>query len=155
MNKIVIADVTEARLLIRRAVREKGEDYIYAEVPGEDCHYFEDENKHTVADGAEPTKVKPGCIVGHILAYKGFDPAADPEVARRIENFDVYALAGVSPYGGSVDPDRVVIEAPRDVVQMLKAAQNCQDDGHTWGEAARQADTARLAWDQATRTPSA
>lgn len=154
MDKIVIESAAEARELIRRAVREKGADYVYTETPGEDCHYFEDENRQTLVDGADPTQVKPGCIVGHVLAYKGFDPAADPDKARLIENFDVFALAGVNPHG-DVDPTRVVIEAPREVVQMLKAAQNCQDEGHTWGEAERQAETARQAWVQALKAPSA
>lgn len=137
MEAIKIASPAEAMQRLRRAASAKGHNFVYNE-SGENpsCHYFETDDKQTLNDGADPADVKPGCIIGQMLADAGLDPVAEPEVVKAIEGQDVKTLAGGnSYYNRSGKP--VLIEAPPVVVEILAQAQRAQDDGESWGEALR------------------
>lgn len=106
-----IDTIEEALELLRRAVDERGEDHVaeryVTTTPDGDaaCRYF------------SPTG-EPGCIVGHVLHYKGATPSEVPEF------MGVGALAG-----------RGVLVAPAAVLAVLAEAQGTQDMGKSWGHA--------------------
>lgn len=107
--------------LLDRAVAEKGEEYVY-EIPyspGE-CAYFHDE--------------RPGCIVGHVLAYAGLE--RDDLRGRESLTFpgalrgDLNVMAGpdsLAEYG--------VLSADDRTVTLLAEAQSKQDEGTPWYDA--------------------
>jgi hypothetical protein len=104
-----------ANELIERAIAEKGEDYVYLNPEGnrDNCY-----NWHLQPDG----QVVPGCIVGHVWHYLGFQPD------------EVNAGAGVSAVVGElVISGRLNCE--RDALQFLWRMQVHQDLGIPWGVA--------------------
>lgn len=136
MEAIKIPTPEQAMVLLRRAVSAKGSDFVYNEGGENSCHYFEDGNGKTLAEGVNPEDLNPGCIIGQMLADAGLDPVAEPEVARVIEGQDILTLAGQNTwYVGQGKP--VLIEAPPVVIEMLNQAQRAQDEGQSWGEALR------------------
>lgn len=136
MEPIKISTPEQAMVRLRQAVRAKDSNFVYNPDGDYSCHYFEDDDRQTLADGVEPADLKPGCIIGQMLADAGFDPAAEPEVAKDIEGQDVKTLAGANPYYVS-QGGLVLIEAPPLVVEMLAQAQTAQDEGQSWGESLR------------------
>lgn len=113
----------EALDLLKRAVSEKGEDYVHK---GK-CVYF---SEYDVPGETAP----PRCIVGHVLAYKGLtradleftNDAGLPDTLNSMNG--VYELA---EFG--------VIKCDSDTVTLLAAAQGAQDAHKTWGMSLQQA----------------
>lgn len=96
-------DVDEAIALLNRAVQEKGEDYVYPETR---CVYFMDE--------------EPGCIIGHVLSYKGVSKS----------DLGFYNLSPVM---------HLDVAADGDTLFLLKEVQRLQDTHFKWGEAVEHA----------------
>lgn len=111
-------DAQEARELLQRAVDEKGADYVYVPEDGGlgKCQYFHNEGGERV----------PGCIIGHVLAYKGV--TYDTLGGRFLNRMSVTYLAS----NGTVAD---LSDTPHSVLSALRAAQDTQDDGATWSEA--------------------
>lgn len=116
MEKITVDAETVIRTLHEVALENP--DYVYvkpdlAGLPNKNCLY-----SHVV---------QPGCIVGHVLNRLGV-PLAD------LDELDERAFAGAY----NVLPD--VLDVPlgqSDVFHALSSAQAAQDNGNTWGEALR------------------
>jgi hypothetical protein len=97
---------TEARELLKRAVEEKGENYVYRKpLFADHCVYF--------SAGA------PSCLIGHVLSYKGMESIDDSMNGCGVE--DLFE-------NGYLAAD----DATRDALDM---AQTEQDHGGTWGTA--------------------
>jgi hypothetical protein len=108
-----LTDVNVVSELLKRAVAEKGADYIYPGA-GEKCYYFE-------PDGT------PSCIVGHVLYYLGAK-AEDSWSDDWNEDTDVSSLR----YRG-------IVEMTTDTMNLLRQAQMTQDSGISWGESIERA----------------
>lgn len=115
---------SEALALLKRAVDEKGEDYVYVTPSGEragngaSCLYFHDE--------------QPGCIVGHALHYVG--------IKREDLIFeDKYGLNDLNVETGINEPHLVGllrdcnVEFTDEAHAILTRAQSEQDSGTPWG----------------------
>jgi hypothetical protein len=98
----------EALELLDRAVAERGEDYVYDGA----CEYFQCD-----ADN------QPGCIVGHVLAYKGMDP----------ELLDKLGLNSTKL--AYVADKSEVLKLDIKTKVLLDEVQNRQDTGIPWGKA--------------------
>ena len=99
--------------LLRDAVEERGENYVYEKPPGSAyCEYVH-------SDGT------PGCIVGWVLAKKGAKP----------EDFEGESEAGHSLNSTGVDDlfRSEFIEADERTRQLLSIAQGKQDGQFPWG----------------------
>lgn len=119
---------TDALALLKRAVEERGEDYVYPaelkgprpgdlrEVSETTCRYF--------TDGA------PSCIAGQALAYLGFTQAD---------------LAPHENRGASYVFEALGLNMTRAAVYGFEAAQGAQDSGQPWGEALKDA-TENVEW---------
>lgn len=100
--------------LLKRAVLEKGADYVYRDPNDKDarpeCSYFE-------PDGS------PSCIVGHVIHYKGVE------------------LDDVAPLNTGLAVDVLVsdgiIAGDEYSMDLLTDVQGFQDHGMPWGEAVR------------------
>lgn len=115
---------TEARRLVDIVIDEKGPEYVYTE----ETRYDDDGYEYTApryfhADGS------PGCIVGHVLALRGIDPA------------------GVSE---GETPDCQPWTLTDTTQAFFRELQGQQDSGHPWGEAR---DVALASGDYAERNP--
>ncbi len=118
---ITVRRVTNA---IRKAVREKGEDYVYEKVAipqsiggfsdGSDCAY-------AVYDLATEKPVAPSCIVGHVLVTLGVPLTR----LSNMEGNNIYGIRG----------DLLALGFPEEVLPALAEAQIVQDEGGTWGDA--------------------
>jgi hypothetical protein len=103
----------EAVELLDRAVAEKGADFVYDRGPDghDECLYLH---------GNEP-----GCIVGHVLVYKG----VDLELIRELEGIGVWSLDEYLPQ----------LKTDGRTRRLLGAAQGKQDSGQTWGDSVAKA----------------
>jgi hypothetical protein len=102
--------------LLTTAVDEQGSDYVYYSDHDDSrgCEYF--------VDG------KSACIVGRVFDYAdvNFDFSSEINTkygTSRANDSEIFSLA---PYVGITNPE---------VVEILRAAQNAQDTGETWGDA--------------------
>lgn len=101
----------DAVLWLKRAVEEKGEDYIDPGGEEHGCMYF-------TATG------QPSCIVGHMLNYMDLGPK------------DLY-----SEQGGDLNKStssrlfETVLEGDAKVLLLLHTVQDLQDNGKSWGTA--------------------
>lgn len=123
---LVTLDFDEAVALTKRAIAEKGEDYVYPKAESGWCTNFD---SYTSA---------PSCIVGHVLAYKGMTYAQmlgreaavndDALPGERVDynNSGVYTLIG----DGLVQTDTKTAE-------FLSELQQSQDSGRSWGVSLR------------------
>lgn len=104
-----------AQTLLRRAVMEKGADHRFEpEVPDEaDSYYY-----------FHPDTGQPGCIVGHVLAYRGITPE------------DLADANSGTGFGSLLRATKVVACDPL-ARTLLITAQDEQDAGYTWGEAVK------------------
>lgn len=102
-----------AKTLLERAVEEKGEDYVFRPRNDNGYWYFNPE------DGT------PGCIVGHVLHYKGI-------TVEDIGELNVACGVGMLK-------DHGVIEADSQTMDLLENAQTEQDQGETWSNAVKDA----------------
>ena len=101
----------------KRAIREKGWDYIYEPGIRESCHNFEQ-------DGA------PSCIVGHMLSYKGMTLEDITGIRHPDNGFEIpFNERGVYTMGMWG-----VVEMTSEAQIFLSGLQSEQDDGQTWGE---------------------
>lgn len=113
---------------MRDAVAERGEDWVYPQLPNDDSDRTDDWHEvgsciYVHADGT------PACLIG--LALSKIDPALLPTRAE-VEpacNF----LVGV---------------VPESVRYAAQAAQNAQDCGEPWGEALRSYESRLAYWEQ-------
>lgn len=107
MSTPIITSFTaeDARALLVRAIEEKGADYVYPRPNAGQCYYFHDTNE-------------PGCLIGTVLAYLGFDSSEVREGCSASEN-----IPGLIPI------------TPMEVTDALFHAQEMQDTGSTWGQA--------------------
>ena len=114
----------KAHELMREAVAEKGEDYVYeSPLASGECAYL------TYADPEVPQEdpTGPSCIVGQVLVRVG----VPLEILRGAEGFrPAKALAELADRG-------VIVDCPARVVSALNHAQIDQDTGKSWGEALR------------------
>jgi hypothetical protein len=104
----------DAKDLLARTVKEKGENYTYTTVDGE-CVYF------------DPATGCPSCMVGHVLSYKGITLKA-LELGEVSNTTDVADLVS-----------GLVIEVDVETQYLLTLAQSNQDEGSTWGRALKTA----------------
>jgi hypothetical protein len=105
---------------IRKAVADKGADYIYkAGVPkGEKrCVYFDLATKC------------PSCLIGHGLSNMGYTP--DSEFVST--HGDTYCLVNFNSYGAAGLLQRMGFDS--NVIMACTQGQSSQDKGDTWGEA--------------------
>jgi hypothetical protein len=109
----------EAVQLLEKAVADRGADYVYAKDPKALRTSFW-RCVNVFVDGT------PGCIIGQILAYKGF-----------------WDQEGAALYEGTVTVSDLivegVIEADDATAELLSAVQRNQDNGVSWGEAVSRA----------------
>lgn len=117
-HKMTIEKTIEA---LKKAVAEKGEDYVYKE--NEEigwCLYSDRESG------------QPSCIVGHVLAD------LDPEAFARVRAWELRSArsAGVSTtiFQRVALPDISPVDRPL-ILALLGDVQNQQDDGVAWGPA--------------------
>uniref|UniRef100_A0AAU3I734 Uncharacterized protein n=1 Tax=Streptomyces sp. NBC_01393 TaxID=2903851 RepID=A0AAU3I734_9ACTN len=109
--------LSEAKELLARAVEEKGAGYVYkmpiveARTGARDhlCAYF------------DPATKAPSCLVGHVLAHKGF-------TYDRMEALDVNTYASAATL-----VDTEVIKVDNQTRALLEIVQCEQDQGQTWG----------------------
>jgi hypothetical protein len=96
--------------LLKRAVAEKGADYVYSKMGLNDAANVGPRCVYTIDSD-------PSCIVGHVLVWSGVDPHAIPEgtVCR-------YLL------------DKVGVSVNNKTLDLLREAQAYQDGGRPWGE---------------------
>lgn len=117
-------DTARALHLLREVVAEQGPDYVYKRVPASEyggCVYF------------HPTTSEPSCIVGRALAKEGLKPSALTGYQNEAVRIRVLADRAL-PGAGLLVTD--------DAARVFSAAQEAQDDGKTWGESLRWAETA-------------
>lgn len=101
--------------LLRRAVEEKGADHVY-QPPTHIEDGEEWQESHSYFHGG-----KPGCLVGHVLSYKGIT-----EEALGSDNADTRV--------NELFVNRTVW-ADDDVQAILTKVQDAQDQGKAWGAA--------------------
>jgi hypothetical protein len=107
----------EAKELLARAVKEKGDNFVYQPIRTSghpQCAYF------TPEDGA------PSCLVGHVLAYKGLTH----------EDLDA-TNSGVTEVQDLVEEGHIRVD--NETLALLTVAQVEQDQGQTWGRAVEEA----------------
>lgn len=145
-----ILDVPEVLALLKRAVDEKGTDYVYPRKmsTGGTCDYSR--------DGV------PSCIVGHVINYAdpdAFQQVVEIEQANQSSwpatDFDVTfdePAPDESDELGSRDSEymeEIKFRLTHEAAQVAAVAQSLQDGGETWGyaydEAVREAK--RLGYD--------
>jgi hypothetical protein len=117
-------DRTRVLALLAEVVAEVGEDHVYPDYGGfAGCKYFSDSGQ-------------PLCIVGHVLAKLGVDPALVNQPAHYSDSISLNGVGidSVCRQLGSLLPNFTP-----DAIAVLSAAQRVQDDGKTWGEALRYA----------------
>lgn len=127
MTKVIGYD--EAVALLKRAVAEKGENYVYTrDAVYNSCQY--------VRDG------KPSCIVGHVIGYASWDaleivaeierkrgsswPAVDLQIDSKPHD-----LQELSSESYTAIPVRFTEAA----AELLREVQLQQDNGESWGNA--------------------
>jgi hypothetical protein len=109
----------EAKELLGRAVKERGEDYVYAppldpETGANPCVYF------------SPADKAPSCMVGYVLSYKGVtyeDLAATDSTITEVQSL--------------VEEGHLRVD--NETLALLTVAQVEQDQGQTWGRALEEA----------------
>lgn len=124
MTKVI--DYDEAVALLKRAVEEKGADYVYPISASGSCEYVR------VGEAS--------CIVGHVINYVSPEalavigvlenhnrswPVADMQV-ERIEN--LYRELSREAY------ETLPVKFTRKATEFLGEAQSRQDAGYSWGE---------------------
>lgn len=112
----IILDIDQAKMLLKRAVEERGADFVYRTLPDVDakpCVYF------------DPETECPACLIGHVLSYKGLS----------------YADIGAYNHGTGVAALREagIIRTDTDTAELLSIAQQKQDAGWAWGKAVQYA----------------
>lgn len=106
VDQVMVASI---RLLLQRALAEKGEDFVYDLGDMGACEYTERDD-----DG----RLVPSCLWGHVLVWSGVD-------VEELEKFEGTRVTDVpAPWSG----DPVLILA-------AQASQLVQDTGNTWGQA--------------------
>lgn len=125
---LVTLDFNEAVELAKRAVAEKGEDYVYPKAEAGWCINFDSDTS------------APSCIVGHILAYKGMTyaqmlgrSAAVNDEALLIDRVD-YNNSGICTLVGDG-----LVRADTKTEHFLSELQQLQDSGTSWGKSLRSA----------------
>lgn len=126
-----------ALILLGKAVREKGADYVYVNPKGlkagtydddmsmvANCYYLHD------VDG----KNVPGCIVGHVAKLVGVSDG----ILRMEENNTSDALID-RIHVSETDNGHQRFKFDGAATALLRAAQSAQDAGKTWGQALAQA----------------
>jgi len=115
-------NLAQARQLLRQAVETQGRDFVYNDspnmcfnVPFTDDLVDEDGNAYQFAPPADHVKRRTGCLVGTAmtLAGRSFRPG--------------FAAGTVG--------DAYRHHLSESALAYLRAAQNAQDQGRTWGEA--------------------
>lgn len=106
---------SEALAYLRRAVKERGENYVYATDTSNPCLYFEDG--------------QPSCIVGWALHYHGFTEA-DLEA---VEGAKLGQDDQVNAARCDVLTDRLLTQGAKRILAAAQQIQDAQDV--TWGEA--------------------
>lgn len=128
-------DSKKALTLLRKAVKQKGKDYVDPNVAEGGCAY--------VRDG------EASCIVGHVVAY--VKPNLIPAIELWESNGDYVPYYEREERGGGLGigsggdvavedlaralSDDGEIDFDGNAVEILQRAQNVQDNGNTWGEA--------------------
>lgn len=127
-TKVPHLDLFTAQSLLRRAVEEKGDSYVYSfagqSAPNCECVYAEE-----VLDDNGKCQYIPSCIVGHVLYYLGVDLDKAASQGGNVLN----ALEGLELDG--------ILTYDHDAMVYLSIAQAAQDSGSPWGAAHRAACT--------------
>ena len=118
--KTIELSYDEAKELLERAVQEKGPDYVYVGPEGNkagelgvSCIYFIDEET-------------PGCIIGQVLAYKGF--------TRSDLNTDWAGLPSLNSGSGVLSlRNHEVLQVDDRTFRLMRETQQQQDRGVPWG----------------------
>lgn len=106
----------KTKQLLREAVAEKGEDYVYKN-PSTQYSHAACEYTHTVEG-----KTTPGCLVGNVLYRAGV-----PLKELTLREGSAYNLFP------TLEQDRI-ISFDEKASWLLKEAQRRQDNGWTWGD---------------------
>lgn len=110
-----IGSVEEALRLLKAQVEKRGKEYVYKSPVGGSCVYF------------DPASGEPSCIVGCVLADLGVTYA------------DITGPGPGFSDGNKVPIGRLwadgIIQAPDEVVTVLRTVQYEQDMGSRWGAA--------------------
>lgn len=126
-------DRDRALALLRQAVEQKGEDYVY---PSGDPYSVGTKTCTYERDG------EPSCLVGHVLFIAG----VPVEVLARLDQYGETEFRTLA-YGSTCEDDdgnEEVLQEPvlheyaaltEEAVEALSAAQDTQDRGRTWGQA--------------------
>lgn len=137
MSEITI-DEQQALDLMRRAVAEKGTDYVYVRPDrSKDCVYVD-----TTVDPAVATP-PPSCLVGHALVYAGVDPVllweADQGIGEYVD--DEYGEVektddtSIKSSGFNQYLSQHGVALTYEARRVFGAAQREQDRGIPWGQA--------------------
>lgn len=111
-------DTPRALELLRKAVADKGEEYVYPHA-NSGCVNVEYDD--------DIEEYYPSCIVGHALYHAGIDPAVIAEAGA-----DEASVEELSYYG--------IAEFSEDAENVMSMAQLLQDRGFLWGVALKAAE---------------
>jgi len=117
----------KAKFLVDQAIQDKGYNFVYKRMPGEDCKYV---HQGLVWDATMEEYVKdesvyePGCIVGYALHKAGIPLAT---------------LQGSEGNNAEELLDRLerhgLVKVETEAADFLNSVQDLQDSGKTWGTA--------------------
>lgn len=99
---------------LRRAIKEKGAEYVY-ELDGITPNRYREENGHNMTCEYFHND-QPSCIVGHVMSYMGYGHAEE----------GISATQALNSLGIEYDVNSGV---------LLDRVQEKQDTGYPWGEA--------------------
>lgn len=117
MTERIKIDKRRALDLLRQAVANRGEDYVYGE------HFDNNQGCRYVVLG------KPACIVGEALSLAGLDLA------------DLLSNGGNTwRIGALIDQHPEHFDVTYGAVRVFEEAQHWQDCGWNWGDAVRRAE---------------
>lgn len=112
----IILDIDQAKMLLKRAVDEKGADFVYRtaeEWATKPCVYF------------NPGTKCPACLIGHVLSYKGL---TYDDIWTHNDGTGVTELR-----------EAEIIRMDDNTTELLTLVQRKQDAGWPWGEAVQYA----------------
>lgn len=127
MSETLELTLEKAKSLVDEVIKEKGSDFVYKRLPGEDCKYVHEgftwdvDVEDYVSD--EGT-YEPGCIVGYALHKAGIPLV----MLEKNEGASAsYALDRLEQDG--------LLTCTPEASRFLEGVQDLQDSGRTWGTA--------------------
>lgn len=133
-------DLAEAKRLVREAVAERGEDYVYVKPPLKpcgaenfgSCYYVHATDMWPEGDDERPVEATPGCLVGVVLHRAGVQLST-------LQDHDDDGFGATDAQGLVNGLAGTVLDTTPQVANYLREVQICQDRGQPWGVAMRTA----------------